>query len=55
MDERLKYIAENYEQMKIGQDDPFHFRCKECGKCCIHREISCFHPTICSVRPENLV
>ena len=38
MDERLKYIAENYEQMKIGPDDPFHFRCKECGKCCIHRE-----------------
>ena len=38
MDERLKYIAENYEQMKIGPDDPFRFRCKECGKCCIHRE-----------------
>lgn len=38
MDERLKYIAENYEQMKIGPDDPFHFCCKECGKCCIHRE-----------------
>ena len=38
MDERLKYIAENYEQMKIGPDDPFRFHCKECGKCCIHRE-----------------
>ena len=38
MDERLKYIAENYEQMKIGPDDPFRFHCKECGKCCIQRE-----------------
>ena len=38
MDERLKHIADNFDQMKIGPDEPFQFRCTECGKCCIHRE-----------------
>ena len=38
MDERLKTIADNFDQMKIGLDTPFQFRCTECGKCCIHRE-----------------
>lgn len=38
MDERLKTIAENYDKMKIGPDETFRFGCKECGKCCIHRE-----------------
>lgn len=38
MDERLKNIADNFDQMKIGLDTPFQFRCTECGKCCIHRE-----------------
>ena len=38
MDNRLKIIAENYENMKIGVDESFHFHCKQCGKCCINRE-----------------
>lgn len=38
MEERLKHIAENFDKMKIGPDEPFQFHCTECGKCCIHRE-----------------
>lgn len=38
MDERLKYIVDHYEQMKIGVDEPFKFHCTQCGKCCINRE-----------------
>ena len=38
MDEKLKQIAENFENMKIGVDDKFRFSCKQCGKCCIQRE-----------------
>lgn len=38
MDERLKQIAENFDNMKIGIDDTFSFSCNQCGKCCINRE-----------------
>lgn len=38
MDERLKYIYENLDQMKIGLDDTFKFNCTMCGKCCINRD-----------------
>ena len=38
MDERLKQIAENFDNMKIGLDDPFSFSCNKCGKCCINRD-----------------
>lgn len=38
MDARLKEIAENFEKLKIGMDEPFKFHCTMCGKCCIHRE-----------------
>lgn len=38
MDERLKQIAENFDNMKIGLDDTFSFSCNKCGKCCINRD-----------------
>lgn len=38
MDPRLKEIVENFDDMKIGIDEPFQFGCKQCGKCCINRE-----------------
>ncbi len=38
MDPRLQYIAENFENMKLGPDEPFKFSCNQCGKCCINRE-----------------
>lgn len=38
MDPRLKHIAENFDTMKIGVDEPFKFRCTQCGKCCINRD-----------------
>lgn len=44
MDNRLQYIAENYEKMKIGVDDSFPFHCTMCGKCCINREDILLNP-----------
>ena len=38
MDNRLKEIVDNFDQMKIGLDEPFKFHCTMCGKCCIDRE-----------------
>lgn len=38
MDERLKEIVDNFDNMKIGVDEPFQFHCTMCGKCCINRE-----------------
>lgn len=38
VDPRLKEIVDNFDSMKIGLDDTFHFGCKQCGKCCINRE-----------------
>ena len=38
MDERLKNLADNLDNMKIGLDEPFRFSCRQCGKCCINRE-----------------
>ena len=34
MDDRLKPIAQNFEKMKIGIDEPFKFGCTMCGLCC---------------------
>lgn len=34
MDKRLQIIAENFDKMKIGVDEPFKFSCTMCGKCC---------------------
>ena len=28
MDERLQHIADNFDQMKIGMDEPFQFHTK---------------------------
>lgn len=44
MDNRLQYIIENYEKMKIGVDDTFRFHCTMCGKCCINREDILLNP-----------
>lgn len=44
MDQRLKEISENYEQMMIGPDDTFRFHCTMCGKCCINREDIILNP-----------
>ena len=38
MDPRLQAIADNLDNLRIGLDDTFHFGCRQCGKCCIHRE-----------------
>ena len=38
MDQRLEHIVDNFEHIKIGVDEPFRFGCRQCGKCCIHRE-----------------
>lgn len=44
MDNRLKYIMDNFDDMLIGLDDTFHFGCKQCGKCCINREDILLNP-----------
>lgn len=31
-------LVENFEQYRIGLDDTFAFKCRECGKCCKERE-----------------
>jgi len=31
-------IVENFAQYRIGIDDVFAFKCRECGKCCRNRE-----------------
>ena len=38
MSNKLKYIAENLDSLKIGLDEPFKFNCTMCGKCCVDRE-----------------
>ena len=38
MSNKLKYIAENLDSLKIGLDETFKFNCTMCGKCCINRE-----------------
>lgn len=44
MDNRLKEIVENFDQMKIGIDEPFQFHCTMCGKCCINRDDILLNP-----------
>lgn len=44
MDKRLQYIAENFNEMVIGVDEPFRFHCTMCGKCCINREDILLNP-----------
>lgn len=44
MDKRLQEIMDNFERMKIGVDDTFKFHCRQCGKCCIHREDILLNP-----------
>lgn len=31
-------LIKQYEELKIGIDEPFKFHCTMCGKCCLHRE-----------------
>jgi len=31
-------LVENLDKYRIGIDDVFAFKCRECGKCCRHRE-----------------
>ena len=38
MNERLKNIADNFDEMKISLDAPFMFHCTMCGECCVNRE-----------------
>ena len=44
MDNRLKYIGEHLEEMRIGPDEKFRFHCTQCGKCCINREDILLNP-----------
>lgn len=44
MDQRLQHILDHYEEMCIGVDESFRFRCDQCGKCCINREDILLNP-----------
>ena len=44
MDQRLQDIAEHFDELKIGLDDTFQFRCKRCGKCCHNRNDILLNP-----------
>ena len=44
MDKRLQEIIDNFDRLKIGVDDKFHFHCTMCGKCCINREDILLNP-----------
>lgn len=44
MDNRLQYISEHLEEMKLGLDDTFKFHCDQCGKCCINRDDILLNP-----------
>lgn len=44
MDERLKDIMENFENLQIGVDDSFKFHCTMCSSCCYHREDVLLNP-----------
>lgn len=44
MDNRLNYINEHIDEMKIGPNDTFHFRCTMCGKCCRYRNDIILNP-----------
>lgn len=44
MDDRLKPIAQNFEKMKIGIDEPFKFSCTMCGLCCRGRSDILLNP-----------
>ena len=36
--EAIQKIAENLDQMQLGLDDAFRFKCHGCGKCCKNRD-----------------
>lgn len=38
MDKRLQEIYDNLDDMTLGIDDTFSFKCRGCGKCCRQRE-----------------
>ena len=38
MNTRMEEIMNAIEHNKLTADDPFRFRCTQCGKCCINRE-----------------
>ena len=42
--EQLKEIAENLDEMRLGPDDTFRFKCYGCGKCCRDREDILLNP-----------
>lgn len=44
MDQRLQYIAEHFDELVIGPDEPFQFHCTQCGKCCVNREDILLNP-----------
>ena len=42
--DKMKYMAENINNMLIGVDDTFKFHCTQCGKCCINRDDILLNP-----------
>ena len=38
MDQRMQKALYDCENHKIGLDEPFLFKCRECGKCCKNRD-----------------
>lgn len=38
MDARMEKLRQDFENKQLGLDEPFHFHCTICGKCCINRE-----------------
>lgn len=44
MTENQRNLIENLDNMKLGLDDSFRFHCRQCGKCCTHREDIILNP-----------
>lgn len=38
MNARMEKIKQDFENRQLDVDEPFHFHCTICGKCCINRE-----------------
>ena len=38
MDQRIEKVMTDYENYRMGLDDKFSFKCRECGKCCKNRD-----------------
>lgn len=44
MNARMEGIANEFENNRLGPDEPFKFHCTMCGKCCINQEDILLNP-----------